>query len=386
MHMEGKQHGFSREALQSDITRALKDVEDDTELFKRLLSSYPARIKALRDRARRTWHFDPSQTIMNQNSSPYFGEPAGNVTAVLGRNTTLTCKVKDLGSYKVAWAHMDRKMVLVVDDRVATRIPRFGLSFDSDRITWRLHITGVTKDDAGRYMCQLNTEPMQALAIYLRVVVPPEIDDDKTSRSTVSVPENTNVTLMCHAHGNPTPTIYWRREDDRSIRGHSPQHGENQTQGRHLVLVKVNRNDMGAYLCIANNGIPPTVSKRISLEVEFQPSIRVEWSLIHAPRNSDVTLRCSSESHPRPLHYWLFNQTPVLNNVLKYETKEEHHSYTTFLDLTVKNIQPQDYEPQFTSSETASSTTAKRIPEDVRSASGKSTVVPCRKERKERGD
>ncbi|CAG0887941.1 unnamed protein product [Darwinula stevensoni] len=52
MHMEGKQNGFSREALQSDITRGLKDVEDDTELFKRLFSSYPARIKALRDRGR----------------------------------------------------------------------------------------------------------------------------------------------------------------------------------------------------------------------------------------------------------------------------------------------------------------------------------------------
>ncbi|CAG0882539.1 unnamed protein product [Darwinula stevensoni] len=36
MHIEGKQHGFSREALQSDITMVLKDVEDDTELFKNL--------------------------------------------------------------------------------------------------------------------------------------------------------------------------------------------------------------------------------------------------------------------------------------------------------------------------------------------------------------
>ncbi|CAG0904018.1 unnamed protein product, partial [Darwinula stevensoni] len=61
MHMEGKQHGFSREALQSDITRVLKDVEDDTELFKRLFSSYPVRIKALRDRGRITLKNSPKR-------------------------------------------------------------------------------------------------------------------------------------------------------------------------------------------------------------------------------------------------------------------------------------------------------------------------------------
>ncbi|CAG0897298.1 unnamed protein product, partial [Darwinula stevensoni] len=48
MHMEGKQHGFSREASQNDITRVLKNMEDDTELF----SFYPAGLKAVRDTAR----------------------------------------------------------------------------------------------------------------------------------------------------------------------------------------------------------------------------------------------------------------------------------------------------------------------------------------------
>lgn len=38
--------------------------------------------------------------------------------------------------------------------------------------------------------------------------------------------------------------------------------------GEVLPLTKVSRNEMGAYLCIATNGVPPSVSKRIILDVE----------------------------------------------------------------------------------------------------------------------
>ena len=35
-----------------------------------------------------------------------------------------------------------------------------------------------------------------------------------------------------------------------------------------LNLRKVSRLDMGAYMCIATNGVPPTISKRIQLNVD----------------------------------------------------------------------------------------------------------------------
>ena len=37
--------------------------------------------------------------------------------------------------------------------------------------------------------------------------------------------------------------------------------------GSQLVIERAGRLSMGAYLCIASNGIPPTVSKRIRLIV-----------------------------------------------------------------------------------------------------------------------
>lgn len=38
-------------------------------------------------------------------------------------------------------------------------------------------------------------------------------------------------------------------------------------QGEVLKLTKITRSEMGAYLCIASNGIPPSVSKRIMVNV-----------------------------------------------------------------------------------------------------------------------
>lgn len=45
-------------------------------------------------------------------------------------------------------------------------------------------------------------------------------------------------------------------------------------QGEVLKLTKISRSEMGTYLCIAGNGVPPTVSKRIHI------SVHCKWSFI----------------------------------------------------------------------------------------------------------
>jgi hypothetical protein len=39
-------------------------------------------------------------------------------------------------------------------------------------------------------------------------------------------------------------------------------------EGEVLELTRISRLDMGAYLCIASNSVPPTVSKRIKVSVD----------------------------------------------------------------------------------------------------------------------
>ncbi|CAG2056761.1 unnamed protein product [Timema podura] len=48
-------------------------------------------------------------------------------------------------------------------------------------------------------------------------------------------------------------------------------------QGEILKLAKITRSEMGAYLCIASNNVPPTVSKRIMVNV--QPFYQCERSV-----------------------------------------------------------------------------------------------------------
>lgn len=43
-------------------------------------------------------------------------------------------------------------------------------------------------------------------------------------------------------------------------------------EGETLEMSKISRLDMGAYLCIASNGVPPSVSKRIKVSVDCKLS------------------------------------------------------------------------------------------------------------------
>lgn len=70
---------------------------------------------------------------------------------------------------QVAWIHIDRQMILTIHRHVIARIPRFGITHDSQK-TWLLHVKGAQPEDRGYYMCQVNTNPMISQVGYLQVV------------------------------------------------------------------------------------------------------------------------------------------------------------------------------------------------------------------------
>ena len=45
---------------------------------------------------------------------------------------------------------------------------------------------------------------------------------------------------------------------------------EERVEGETVHLHKVTRSEMGAYMCIANNGVPPAVSKTVQLSVNCE--------------------------------------------------------------------------------------------------------------------
>lgn len=56
---------------------------------------------------------------------------------------------------------MDTKAIQAIHDRVITRNNRVLVSH-SDPTMWNLHIKNVTQEDEGRYMCQINTDPVKS--------------------------------------------------------------------------------------------------------------------------------------------------------------------------------------------------------------------------------
>nr|CAD7400092.1 unnamed protein product [Timema poppensis] len=102
---------------------------------------------------------------------------------------------------------------------------------------------------------------------------------------------------------------------------------------------------MGAYLCIASNGVPPTVSKRIKVSVDFPPMLWIPHQLVGAPLGYGVTLECFTEAHPTSLNYWTREDGHMIHDTRKYtpENTVGVPPYKTHMRLTIVNIQEKDY-------------------------------------------
>ncbi|XP_042863453.1 lachesin-like [Penaeus japonicus] len=211
--------------------------------------------------------FLSSLDLCRAASSPSFALGETNVKVPIGRDAILNCTVHNSGSHKVAWIDSLRGVVLTVEEGVVTGNPRVGIRHTvspSGADSWVLSVKSVTMKDAGTYMCQVSTKAGLRLLYNLSVVVPPTIQDAHSSPD-VEVKEGEEARLSCGATGTPTPTILWRREDARLIR--LPGQQEPMWKGSTLVVRHARKEDAGAYLCIANNGVPPSVSKRVRLNV-----------------------------------------------------------------------------------------------------------------------
>ncbi|XP_054083623.1 uncharacterized protein LOC105212557 [Zeugodacus cucurbitae] len=194
-------------------------------------------------------------------------------------------------------------------------------------------------------MCQVNTDPMRSQKGYLQVVVPPVIIESMTSNDMV-VREGLNVTLMCKARGYPEPYVMWRREDgEEMLIG-----GEhvNVVDGELLHITKVSRLHMAAYLCVASNGVPPSISKRVHLRVQFPPMLSIPNQLEGAYVGQDVMLECHTEAYPASINYWTTERGDMIISDTsragdKYETTSTVSGYTKYMKLKIRSVGPNDF-------------------------------------------
>lgn len=143
-------------------------------------------------------------------------------------------------------------------------------------------------------------------------------------------------------------------------------------EGEVLEITRISRLDMSAYLCIASNGVPPSVSKKISVSVDceycmlmtylatFQnklhriesnvfsvgaevclhhiffyfnahfsscirflrlvpPMVWIPQQLVGTPVGYNVTLECFIEAYPISLNYWSKDDSDMIHDSNKYK-------------------------------------------------------------------
>ncbi|XP_068246387.1 lachesin-like [Palaemon carinicauda] len=282
--------------------------------------------------------------VASDEAEPDFVGAIKNVTVPLGKEAVLSCVVDNLGEYRVGWMKADTQTILSLHKRVVTHNARVSVTHDEPR-TWNLHIRQVKEADRGCYMCQINTALMKKNQGCVDVHVSPNIIDEQTS-SDVTVPDGESVTLTCTAKGYPEPKIVWRRAKGEKIIQKPGKRERTKVEtvlGPYLNLTRVNRKQMGAYLCIAQNEVPPAVMKTIKVNVAFAPSIQVPNQLVGSPLNSDLMLSCHVEAYPKPITFWKKNNNEIMIiDGPKYKVRETTESYHTNMTLVIRDLKKED--------------------------------------------
>ncbi|XP_073987964.1 lachesin-like isoform X2 [Rhodnius prolixus] len=268
-----------------------------------------------------------------------------NQTATQGREVIFTCVVNHLGPYKVAWIKSDSKAILAIHTHLVAHNNRLSVTHNGHN-TWKLKVSNVQKEDSGTYMCQINTDPMKSQMAHLEVNINPDILNEEGNDDHVTT-EGGTIRLRCRAVGKPEPKVTWKREDSKSIVIRQ-EDGKKlvlpTVEGEELMLSNVQRTDMGYYVCIATNGIPPSVSKRISVKVHFHPMVKVPNQLVGAPVGRDVSIQCYVETSPRAMHSWYKETGEKLMGNSKYEMKEiAVNDYTLLMNMTIKTLEKRDF-------------------------------------------
>ncbi|XP_069947300.1 lachesin-like isoform X2 [Cherax quadricarinatus] len=314
----------------------------------------------------------------DEESLPKFIENVPNITVTVGRDALLPCTVEQLKGFKVAWVQVDTQTILTIHKQVITRNPRIAL-LHNDHRTWHLELKNVREKDRGWYMCQVNTDPMRYRQGYVDVVVPPDIIDRESSGD-LTIREGQDVTLTCRAKGHPNPSIVWRREDNQDIVLDTDKTGnahfindtstmvpvidgtdvgavggaaggrdggvvggaERVVEGESLHMRKVSRLQMGSYLCIASNGIPPSISKRTQLRVQFPPVAWVPQQLEGAYLGQELTIECHTEAFPKSINYWTNTNGDMIVSDDRYEPIVAESSYKVYMKLRIRRVEPQD--------------------------------------------
>ncbi|XP_050733884.1 hemicentin-2-like [Eriocheir sinensis] len=228
---------------------------------------------------------------------PYFSQTPTNLTVISGQTAFLPCRVHMLGERSVTWMRARDLHILTVGFITYTADQRFQVLHSPRTDDWTLQIQTSQPRDAGRYTCQVNSDPKIVRDVYLSVTdkrfldgrlykMPPTAGEKDPQFGTHIVGGATRVlqagsslVLECvvtHT-GAPPPAVIWLRNDlpllfDSPRGGVSLQVEKSQehTTSR-LSLAAVRDQDSANYTCLPVNS---TAAASVAVHVNSADELR----------------------------------------------------------------------------------------------------------------
>lgn len=212
------------------------------------------------------------------------------------------------------------------------------VSGKDDRITMRggkLMISHTRKSDAGMYVCvgtnmvgERDSDPAE-LVVYERPVL---------VRRPVNqvVMEEENVDFLCEVHGDPPPTVRWRRDEGELPRGRFEIRN-----GNNLRLFRVKEQDEGTYTCTSENSVGKTEASAM-LQVHVPPQIAAKPRDQIATQGRSISFQCGTTGNPPPAIFWQKEGSQLL--LFPGQPPSQSGRYTVSMngELTISDVHPED--------------------------------------------
>ncbi|XP_066499348.1 uncharacterized protein igsf9b [Hoplias malabaricus] len=164
-----------------------------------------------------------------------------------------------------------------------------------------LLVDKLTLEDEGWFECRIllldrtTDEFRNGTWTFLSITAPPVFI--KTPPAFLEVLLGESLTLSCGAHGNPKPTITWRK-DDNTVDRHNMIEVLNGT----LSMAKVTRETAGMYKCHVSNS-EGNLTHITHLQVKGPPVILISPVDTTMNMSQDAILQCQAEAYPSNLTY-----------------------------------------------------------------------------------
>uniref|UniRef100_A0A8C2ZI40 Roundabout, axon guidance receptor, homolog 3 (Drosophila) n=1 Tax=Cyclopterus lumpus TaxID=8103 RepID=A0A8C2ZI40_CYCLU len=207
-----------------------------------------------------------------------------------------------------------------------------------ERITMRggkLMISNSRKSDAGMYVCvgtnmvgEKDSDPAELVVFERPVFTRQPVNQVVLADDTVD--------FFCEVHGDPTPTVRWRREEGELPRARFEIRSDNS-----LRLTQVRGEDEGTYTCVSENSVGKAESSG-TLQVHVPPQIVVRpRDQITAPSRT-VTFLCGTKGNPPPAVFWQKEGSQILLFPIQEPSQSGRFSVSLSGELTITDVQVED--------------------------------------------